>query len=106
MRLRNTTAPNLPLAPREYEQFYIDQLNNILRLYFNQIDNFTTAIANEKLGYTVPVEVASLPSAVDSGMGAYAFVSDSSVTTFASIVAGGGTNPVPVYSDGTNWRVG
>ena len=45
MRLRNTTAPNLPLATRTYEQQYIDQLNNVLRLYFNQLDNFTGAIA-------------------------------------------------------------
>lgn len=45
MRLRNTTAPNLPLATRAYEQRYIDQLNNVLRLYFNQLDNFTTAIS-------------------------------------------------------------
>ena len=45
MRLRNTTAPNLPLATRTYEQQYIDQLNNVLRLYFNQLDNFTTAIS-------------------------------------------------------------
>jgi hypothetical protein len=33
-------------------------------------------------------------------------VSDATVTTFASIVAGGGANRVPVYSDGTNWRIG
>lgn len=45
MRLRNTTAPNLPLATRTYEQQYIDQLNNVLRLYFNQLDNFTTALS-------------------------------------------------------------
>jgi hypothetical protein len=45
MRLRNTVAPNLPLATRTYEQQYVDQLNNVLRLYFNQLDNFTTAIS-------------------------------------------------------------
>lgn len=33
-------APNLPVAPAGYEQRYIDQLNNTLRLYFNTIDNF------------------------------------------------------------------
>jgi hypothetical protein len=27
------------IAPTEYQQRYIDQLNNTLRLYFNQIDN-------------------------------------------------------------------
>jgi hypothetical protein len=49
--------------------------------------------------------VATLPSA-GFGPGLSAFVSDATVTTFASIVAGGGANNVPVYSDGTNWRIG
>ena len=44
MRLRNTVAPNLPLATRTYEQNYHDQLNNVLRLYFNQLDNAIGAI--------------------------------------------------------------
>ena len=33
-------VPNLPLAPSQYDSRYLDQLNNILRLYFNQIHNF------------------------------------------------------------------
>jgi hypothetical protein len=53
-----------------------------------------------------PVTVATLPSAVTLGAGARAFVSNATATTFASIVAGGGANNVPVYSDGTNWRIG
>lgn len=50
--------------------------------------------------------VATLPAAVTAGAGARAFVSDANATTFASIVAGGGANNVPVYCDGTNWRIG
>ena len=46
MRLKNTAAPNLPLATRAYEPQYLDQLNTVLRLYFNQLDNFTSAVAN------------------------------------------------------------
>jgi len=34
------TPPSLPLATAEYERRYIDQLNNVLRLYFNQLNNF------------------------------------------------------------------
>jgi len=34
-------APDLPIAPVEYTQQYQDQFSNALRLYFNQIDNFT-----------------------------------------------------------------
>jgi hypothetical protein len=37
--LRPPKAPNLLIAPIVYDQRYIDQLNNALRLYFNQIDN-------------------------------------------------------------------
>lgn len=41
--LRPTKAPNLLVAPSNYSQHYLDQLNNVLRLYFNEIDNFTQA---------------------------------------------------------------
>lgn len=50
--------------------------------------------------------VAGLPTGQAAIAGSRAFVSDATVTTFASIVAGGGANNVPVYSDGTNWRIG
>jgi hypothetical protein len=50
--------------------------------------------------------VATLPAAATAGAGARAFVTDANATTFASVVAGGGANGVPVYSDGTNWRIG
>lgn len=55
---------------------------------------------------TQAVAVASLPSAATAGKGARAFVTDSSVTTFNTTVAAGGANNVPVFSDGTNWKVG
>jgi hypothetical protein len=42
--IRNTVAPSLPIAMTDYSQQYIDQYSNILRLYFNQLDNFTRAI--------------------------------------------------------------
>jgi hypothetical protein len=37
--LNRVVAPRLPVATRQYDPRYIDQLNNILRLYFNQLDN-------------------------------------------------------------------
>ena len=46
----NQVAPNLPLAPRNYEQVYHDQLNNVLRLYFNQLDNSIAAILSNTGG--------------------------------------------------------
>jgi hypothetical protein len=36
--LNQVAAPNLPLAPFEYDRLYADQLNNVLRLYFNRLD--------------------------------------------------------------------
>jgi len=94
-------APALPLAPVEYQQKYADDLNNVLRLYFNQID---TLIGQLTLGSVYAV--ADLPDAANAGVGARAFVTDSSVTTFGTTVASGGSSKVPVYSDGTNWKVG
>lgn len=48
--------------------------------------------------------VATLPSAATAGR--RCFVSDANATTFNSVVAGGGANFVPVFSDGANWRIG
>jgi hypothetical protein len=36
--LNQVAAPNLPLAPEQYERQFQDQLNNVLRLYFNRLD--------------------------------------------------------------------
>jgi hypothetical protein len=52
-----------------------------------------------------PVTVSNLPNA-NVGAGSRAFVSDANTTTFAAVVGGSGSNNVPVYSDGTDWRVG
>ena len=37
--LNQATAPRLPAATSDYDPNYINQLNNVLRLYFNQLDN-------------------------------------------------------------------
>jgi hypothetical protein len=94
-------APSLPLSPAEFEKRYQDQLNNVLRLYFNQLQ-----ATLGQLAATTNYVVADLPSAVDSGSGARLFVSDATGPTFGNVVVGGGAVKTPVYSDGTNWRVG
>jgi len=48
----------------------------------------------------------AIPSASARGVGARAFVSDATVATFATAYTSGGSNKVPVYSDGTVWRIG
>lgn len=40
LELNRTKAPALPFAPVDYDRAYLDQLNNILRQYFNTLDNF------------------------------------------------------------------
>lgn len=65
-------------------------------------------ISNNMVKTTV-VTFATLPSAADAGAGARAFISDGNIAAtgnFAAQVQGGGSNNVPVYSDGTNWYIG
>ena len=40
----NPVAPNLPLAPNQYDRQFQDQFENILRLYFNQLDSVFGAL--------------------------------------------------------------
>jgi len=60
-----------------------------------------TATGTAKLG---DFTVATLPSAATYA-GHECNVTDSSVTTFGSTVAGGGSSRVKLYSNGTNWTV-
>lgn len=48
--LRPSKAPNLPLASVEYDQIYQDQFSNILRLYFSQVDNFSSVLMENNGG--------------------------------------------------------
>lgn len=49
---------------------------------------------------------ASVIGAASAGAGAMAYISDGNVPVVFTTVAGGGTTPCPVYSDGTQWRAG
>jgi hypothetical protein len=53
----------------------------------------------------LPVGFPELP-APDVAPGYRAVLLDSDVTAFGAVVSGGGSNIVPVWSDGTNWKVG
>lgn len=55
---------------------------------------------------TTALTVGTLPSASSVGAGARSFVTDANTTTFLAIVGSGGSNSVPVVSNGTNWIVG
>ena len=73
--------------------------------YFMDVKVWGTLTAVNALR-VAPVTVANLPAAALIGNGGQAFVSDANATTFNNVVAGGGANTVPVFSDGTNWRIG
>ena len=62
------------------------------------------AVIAQAIG-TIPVTVGTLPPATDL-KGTRAFVTDANTITFYDIVGGSGSNNVPIFSDGTDWRVG
>jgi hypothetical protein len=100
-------APSLPTPPVEYSSVYGEQLNNVFRLYFNRLNGlFGQLTAAEFIPALTNYTVATLPSAATAGVGARSFVTDANAPTFGSTVAGGGAVATPVYSDGTNWKVG
>jgi hypothetical protein len=49
-RYRPVVAPRLPSAPQEYNAQYQEQFMNILRLYFNQLDNLTGTLLGDNGG--------------------------------------------------------
>ena len=63
--IRPSKAPNLPNAPREgYDFGYFDQYSNVLRLYFNQIDNFGSSLLNGSGGGSVTFPYGAFSSGV------------------------------------------
>ena len=53
--LNKVAPPNLPLAPYQYDSRYQEQFNNVLRLYFNQLNNILgQLVANVD---TLPVSI-------------------------------------------------
>jgi len=50
--------------------------------------------------------VATLPLANVAGSGSRTFVNNSNTIVFYNIANAGGSNTVPVFSDGNNWRIG
>lgn len=71
--------------------------DELFRRYWDQV---ATSVENAQINtYTV----ATLPAAT---LGDRATVSDASSSAFYSVVSSGGALVVPVFYDGSNWRVG
>ncbi len=56
----SATPPSLPLPPSEYDRRYFDQWTNILRLYFNQLNN-----PGDMGGATLNLNLETLPTEAD-----------------------------------------
>ena len=56
----NAIPPSLPLAPAQYESRYFSQLNNVLRLYFNQLNN-----PGDMGGASLNLNIETLPTSAD-----------------------------------------
>ena len=64
MAQKNVIAPRLPVAPDVYDAGYINQLLNLLRLYFNQIDNSSPInISTERIGANIIAALSAPPVA-------------------------------------------
>jgi hypothetical protein len=63
--LRPPKAPNLLIAPIVYDQRYVDQLTNALRLYFNQIDNGMAFLLSDTGGSTLSLPYIAASDSTD-----------------------------------------
>ena len=79
--IRNTIAPNLPIGPTEYSQAYQDQFSNVLRLYFNQIDNVNGAL----LGTTGGQYLANTYIAVQNNSNTTATANTATIVSFSTV---------------------
>ena len=61
-QLSQVAPPNLPVATTEYSQKYQEQLNNVLRLYFNQLNK----IVGQLVASNVEVPISFPPTALDA----------------------------------------
>jgi hypothetical protein len=82
MTIKKFVAPALPTAPIEYDHRRDDQLNQNLRIYFNNLDNFLVAISTPQNGATADRPTQNLQ------IGQFYFDT---------------TLGYPVWYDGTDW---
>ena len=68
-KLIHPASPNLPLAGLDYSRQYHDQLNNVLRLYFNRIDSNTQALFGNNGATYLQAPHAMFMSDVDQSSG-------------------------------------
>jgi hypothetical protein len=82
--LQPTVAPRLPAAPTQYDARFIEQYSNILRLYFNQLDNLLAAILSATGG-----DYLAFP---------YGAFHQDGTTTLSANITNNSTTPISVAS--------
>jgi len=63
--IEHPASPNLPIAPREYDSRYQEQFNNVLRLYFNRLNNNLLALFGNYGGQYVQLPLGSFFDTTD-----------------------------------------
>jgi hypothetical protein len=63
--LSRIAAPSLPLATPEYSRQYTDQLNNVLRLYFNRLDNLLAQLQTSSGGTGIRLPYGAFQDSTD-----------------------------------------
>jgi len=64
-RISTTIAPSLPLMRRDFDYNQMEQVHNALRLYFNQVDNFTQLVGGPLGGSNLNNPFGMFMSSVD-----------------------------------------
>ena len=110
----NATPTSPPTGPQQYGYGFWDLDYNQI-LWLDGYDDSAVLAGPLTVPYTKAGIIyqatggTALPSAATVGVGARAFVSDSTLTAsgnFGAAYTGGGTHKVPVYSDGSIWLIG
>ena len=86
--LQTSKAPNLPIAPTEYDQKYVSQLLNTLRLYFNQIDNINQTVSQRvtSAGLAFPDGTDQTTAYVPGSVEAFDLSSSIAITTTPTVL--------------------
>ena len=63
--IQHPASPNLPLAPVQYDLRYQEQFNNVLRLYFNRLNNNLLALFGSYGGQYVQLPLGSFYDTTD-----------------------------------------
>lgn len=103
-QLNATIAPRLPAATQEYERQYQDQLLNILRLYFNQLDTIVNAAIGTNGGQYIDCPNGLFFNTADQTFAvintAYPIVYDQTYLNNAVALQSGSTSKIEVSVSG------